>query len=189
MNHALLKDNVYLTLLAFYNNNCMPSFVEIGRKVGCTRQTASKKVQNLMENGIIEVDDKNILTVKNTLELDIDILKNLLIENPLISAIELEKIFFSNNNKNDIMNNLQISYGNYYGEQKYESVVYGIISEGIIKYVGCTKRYDERMKEHIRKRPFLTTGNFVILKRINSNDKFNYERQLINILDPEWNKI
>ena len=189
MNHALLKDNVYLTLLAFYNNKPMPSFVELGKATGCTRQTASKRVQNLLVNGFIEINDENILIVKNDLALDISLLKEILIKNPIISAIELEKIFFHNIDKNNIIKNLQISDGNYYEQQKDESVVYGIISEGMIKYIGCTKRYEERIKQHIRIRPFLTINNFIILKRIYGTDKFDYERRLIDILQPEWNKM
>jgi predicted GIY-YIG superfamily endonuclease len=53
---------------------------------------------------------------------------------------------------------------------KVQVVVYGIISEGKIKYVGSTSRYEERIKEHIKKRPFLDSKDFIILKEIDDDE-------------------
>ena len=74
-----------------------------------------------------------------------------------------------------------------YANKNSECVVYGIVSEGVVKYVGSTKHYQERIKEHILKRPFLTSNNFIILKRVELNERFSYEGVLIKILKPEWN--
>jgi hypothetical protein len=40
------------------------------------------------------------------------------------------------------------------------------MSEGKIKYVGSSKNFYERIKQHIRKRPFLEEKDFVILKEV-----------------------
>ena len=188
MNHELLKNNVYLTLLAFYDNKEMPKYVELGKAAGVTRQTAAKRVKELTDSGVIQIVD-DILLVENDMELDVGILRDLLTKNPNITAIELESIFFGGDNKYKIMKDLDMSYGCYYAQLHEKSVVYGIVSEGIVKYVGCTKNYEERIKQHIRKRPFLDRSNFIILKEIDSNDRYQYERQLIDIIDPEWNTI
>ena len=68
MKHELLKNNVYLTLLAFYNNKTMPTYVELGKISGITRQTAAKKVKELIDNNIIKVNTNNILSVDNNME-------------------------------------------------------------------------------------------------------------------------
>ena len=52
MKNKLLKDNVYLTLLAFYRNQKMPSYSELGRKIGLTRQTVSTRVKKLIQDKI-----------------------------------------------------------------------------------------------------------------------------------------
>ena len=68
------------------------------------------------------------------------------------------------------------------------TIVYGIMSEGKIKYVGSSKNFYERIKQHIRKRPFLEEKDFVILKEVPYNqNRFNYELELIHLLQPEWN--
>jgi predicted transcriptional regulator len=109
MKHELLKNNVYLTLLAFYNNKTMPTYVELGKISGITRQTAAKKVKELIDNNIIKVNTNNILSVDNNMELDVDILKDLLDKNPNITAVELENIFFGDKDKYVIMEELDMS--------------------------------------------------------------------------------
>lgn len=71
----------------------------------------------------------------------------------------------------------------------YHSVVYGIYSEGKIKYIGTTAHFEKRIKQHIAKRPYLTSNNFIILADSNNIqiDKFKIENQLIDLLQPEWN--
>lgn len=70
------------------------------------------------------------------------------------------------------------------------SVVYGIVSEGKIKYVGTSNNFQDRINKHINKRPFLEKKDFVILKEVNFNqNRFNYELELIHLLQPEWNVL
>ena len=71
MDYSLLKNKIYLMLLAYYNEKEFSSFVELGKLAGVSRQTASTKFKELQEKGIIELDDKDILSVKNILNIDI----------------------------------------------------------------------------------------------------------------------
>ena len=89
----------------------------------------------------------------------------------------------------NLKQNLNISKDNYYNQLSRNEVIYGIVSEGIVKYVGCTQNYEKRMKQHIKKRPFLSCNNFIILKQIDNKDvnRFDYEKILIQLLQPEWN--
>ena len=186
-NHSLLKNKVYLYLLAFFNKEKMPSYTELGQRIGVTRQTVSTKVKDLIKKENIKINKDDIVEVKNTLDLDVDKLRKILITKPTVTPVELEQILFYNIDKNQILKNLDISNGNYWDSLKSEVVVYGIISEGVLKYVGCTKQYQVRIKQHMNKRPFLKIDNFVILKKVEENTQFDYERQLLHLLQPEWN--
>ena len=191
MDFSLLKNNVYLTLLAFYNGQKMPSYTQLGVKTGLTRQTASKKVQELIEQQLIQIDN-NILNVSNTMDIDVDLLRDILTQHPGINAVELKKQLIKQeeaveSSVIDLAKELHMSRSAIYNYQHTKMVVYGIISEGIIKYIGSTKNYEERIKQHMLNRPFLSRNNFIILKEITDNDRFLHERVLIQILQPEWN--
>jgi len=179
MRDILLKNNVYLFLLAFYNNQTMVNFVELAKVIGISRQTVSNKVKKLLSDKFIKINDDNILFVENSLDLDVDLLRKILEKTPDISAAQLEDIFFNNKDNKEVLVNIE---DDFLGEDR---VVYGIISEGVIKYIGSTKEYEERIKQHIRKRTFLTSNNFIVLKYVKAQDRFNYEKQLIKILQPE----
>lgn len=188
MNFELLKDRVYLTLLAFYNYNKIDSYEKLGQKCGISRQTASKKVKQLIDKELVSIDEKKCIVVKNELDIDVWLLQKILNDDPNINAIKLkEKLFSIKENITDIAGEFNISRGTVYHCLDQNMVVYGIISEGIIKYIGSTKNYETRMKQHILKRPFLTPSNFVILRQITENDRFTLERELIHIIQPEWN--
>lgn len=64
-------------------------------------------------------------------------------------------------------------------------IVYGIIHEGKLKYIGSTKNFPLRI---IKKRPFLTKDNFIIIKGVPFNTQFNVELDLIHYLQPEYGK-
>lgn len=55
--------NPLRNLLLQYDNQKMPSYSFIGRELGMTRQTATKKVSELEEAGLIEISEDRILTV------------------------------------------------------------------------------------------------------------------------------
>lgn len=183
MYKSLLKNNVYLFLLSFYNNKVMPNFVELAKFMGVTRQTVSTKIKKLLDDKIINIEN-NVVKVENQLDLDVELLKKILLKYPDISYIDLENIFCYNKDEKGIL--LTLEENEYINEER---VVYGIISEGIIKYVGSTKEYSERIEQHIRKRPFLSSNNFIILKYVEGKDRFDYEKQLIKILQPEQNDL
>ncbi len=191
MKNKLLKDNVYLTLLAFYRNQKMPSYSELGRKIGLTRQTVSTRVKKLIQDKIIELDEDNNVIVLEEIDVDKDLLRQILTETPNIDVVDLN--FRLNGQLKevdsvyDLSDLIDVPTSTIYVNKNSECVVYGIVSEGVVKYVGSTKHYQERIKEHILKRPFLTSNNFIILKRVGLNERFSYEGVLIKILKPEWN--
>ena len=191
MKNKLLKDNVYLTLLAFYRNQKMPSYSELGRKIGLTRQTVSTRVKKLIQDKIIKLDEDNNVIVLEEIDVDKDLLRQILTETPNIDVVDLN--FRLNGQLKevdsvyDLSDLIDVPTSTIYANKNSECVVYGIVSEGVVKYVGSTKHYQERIKEHILKRPFLTSNNFIILKRVELNERFSYEGVLIKILKPEWN--
>ena len=190
MKNKLLKDNVYLTLLAFYRNQKMPSYSELGRKIGLTRQTVSTRVKKLIQDKIIELDEDNNVIVLEEIDVDKDLLRQILTETPNIDVVDLN--FRLNGQLKevdsvyDLSDLIDVPTSTIYANKNSECVVYGIVSEGVVKYVGSTKHYQERIKEHILKRPFLTSNNFIILKRVGLNERFSYEGVLIKILKPQW---
>lgn len=126
--------------------------------------------------------------VNNPLNIDVDLLKDYLLEhNDDFNAIELNKILFEvNMSKKEIGKQLQMSRGTTY--KKRRQVVYGITdNEGVLKYVGVTDYYDERVRQHIKKRPYLNQKNFIILLDDVGNSKYDIENILITMLKPEWN--
>ena len=169
----LKKNKVYLYLLIAYNGKHMPKYTELGKKIGCTRQTVASKISELISNDIVSIDEFNTIFVKNVLELNLNKIKEelgIIIED---NDNEEEKIIDYNKDVKETFNQ--------------ESIIYGIVVDGELKYVGSTDRYEDRMFEHMRKRKFLTEKNFVILNKENNKGRFNIERQLIHLLKPEWN--
>ena len=191
MKNKLLKDNVYLTLLAFYRDKKMPSYSELGRKIGLTRQTVSTRVKKLIQDKIIELDEDGNVIILEEIDVDKDLLRQILIEAPNIDVVDLNFRLNGQLKEVDSVYNLSdlidVPTSTIYVNRNSECVVYGIVSEGVVKYIGSTKHYQERIKEHILKRPFLTSNNFIILKRVGLNERFSYEGVLIKILKPEWN--
>lgn len=189
MNQKLLKDKIYLTLLAFYDNKLMPSYTALGKQTGVTRQTVAKRINQLIQEGIIAINEEKILLVKNEEQLDKEYLKSVLEKEHNILAIQmaLNEIPQSQINVYKTAKQLSVSPQTIYSNIEARGIVYGIVSEGIIKYVGSTKHFEERIRQHIKKRPFLERKNFIILKEIDLDNRFDYEKQLIKILQPEWN--
>lgn len=107
-------------------------------------------------------------------------------------SVQLRYVLSNNNNaaitKTQLAKELDISRASLYLDN--HTVVYGIQSEGKIKYIGTTSHYEDRIAQHIKKRPFLTPSNFLILvEDIGNNNKFNIELNLIHLLKPEWNEV
>lgn len=188
MNYELLKNKIYLTLLVYYNQKDMPSFVQLGKDVGVSRQTASSKFKELMAQNLIELSDDDVVLVKNPLNIDVDILKCYLDTHNNIDLVELKEVLFGVSiDKNTLIKELNIARSSLYLDKT--KVVYGIVSEGKIKYIGTTEHLKDRIQQHIKKRPFLTPTNFIILKDEVGKNNFNIELELIHLLQPEWNKM
>ena len=188
IDYSLLKNNTYLTLLAYYDKQELPSFVDLSKKIGVSRQTASNKVKELINNGLIELDDKDCVYVNNKLNIDIEKLKYYLDTHNIIDIVELKEILFGLcENKVQLAKELDIARSSLYLDE--HSVVYGIQSEGRIKYIGTTQHFEDRVSQHIKKRPFLNPSNFLILKDNVGKEGFNIELELIHLLQPEWNQM
>lgn len=193
----LLKDKIYLYLLAFYNLHTKPTYIQLAEELKITRQTVSAKFKNLLDAKIIKIKKENGKQL-------------LFIENPLnLKENKLQKYFIENNN--DIINfkdfinkmcdelsileldvqklidQLHISKSTYY--ENKENIVYGIIYNHELKYVGKTCNYERRVREHIKTRPFLTEENFIVLLKTKSINPNKVEKYLIEILNPEWNTV
>lgn len=169
-----LKNNsIYIELLTNFNGKKMPSYIELARRVGITRQTASKKVKELIDNQIVTImNDKTILV------------QDVLYDEFMADSKSVEKLMEENG---ELFNRYFQNYEEQPGENVNKAIIYGIISEGIIKYVGSTQNYQHRREQHIQKRPYLTFGNFVILQEVPAKYKLFSEKRLIKILNPEWN--
>lgn len=185
MDYSLLKNKVYLTLLAYYDQKKMPSYVELGEKVGISRQTASTRTKELFDEGLIEKSDNKIV-VQNKLNIDMLLLKSYL-DNNRFDPVELKQLLFedSEQTKTDLAKELGVSRASIYLDQ--HTVIYAICSEGKIKYIGTTTHYEDRINQHIKKRPFLTPSNFIVLVDNILGTGYRTELELIHLLQPEWN--
>lgn len=99
-------------------------------------------------------------------------------------AVQL-KYFLFGVDKTELAKELEVSRSSLYLDT--HKVIYAIISEGKIKYIGTTSHYEDRIAQHIKKRPFLTPSNFIIL--VDNVNKFDIELDLIHLLQPEWNQM
>lgn len=188
MDYSLLKNKVYLTLLAYYDGYKMPSFIRLGEVLGVTRQTASTKVKELMSQDLVSINEEGIVAVRNELNIDVEKLRGYLDAEKVFNPVKLRELLFTMSpyiTKKDIAKELKIAKGTMYLDD--HSVVYGIYSEGKLKYIGTTQHFDNRVAAHIKKRPFLTPANFIILADHTCQDGYNIELQLIHLLRPEWN--
>lgn len=187
MDYSLLKNKVYLTLLAYYDQKKMPSYIELGEKVGISRQTASTRTKELFDEGLIEKSD-NKIAVQNKLNIDVLLLKSYL-DNNRFDPVELKQLLFedSEQTKTDLAKELGVSRASIYLDQ--HTVIYAICSEGKIKYIGTTTHYEDRINQHIKKRPFLTPSNFIVLVDNILGSGYRTELELIHLLQPEWNII
>lgn len=185
--YSLLKNKVYLILLAYYDNKEMPPFTELGKQIGITRQTASTKVKELLSQDIIALDTDDTVKVANPLNIDKEELIKYLTKTDSFNSQGLKEHLFgvSSKTKKEQAKELGISRASLYLDN--HSVVYGIQSEGKIKYIGTSSHFEDRIQQHIKRRPFLTPSNFIILADNSQAESFDIERELIHLLQPEWN--
>lgn len=189
--YTILKDKVYLYLLAFYNNQPVPNFTKIGKEIGMTRQTISTHYSSLIQKNLISVEEMT-LKVLNPLDININQLRKLLL-NGITNPVALSKeLFFKDTLPIKKLTKLTGTTKCSYYDSKKETqngtvIIYGITYEGKLKYIGSTKNFPLRIAAHIKKRPFLTKDNFIIIKEVPFNIQFNVELDLIHYLQPEWN--
>lgn len=187
------QNKVYLYLLAFYDGCPLPPSTVLAKQIGITRQTVSKRYKELKDAEIISLTPLETIIVKNEYNIDKDILRNFLQNNSnytyeaLLSVLDLPF-----NNRKEIEEKYGISVRTLKNEETKDNnfcYIYGIVVNEILEYIGSTNNFELRKKQHILRRPFLKDENFVILKKLSSQDKLDEEKLNIKLYNPEWNEM
>ena len=193
LKNTLIKNKVYLYLLAFYDGCPLPPSTVLAKQIGITRQTVSKKYKELKDTEIITITPSETIVVKNEYNIDKNVLKNFLQNNSNYSyetLLSILKLPF--NNRKEIEEKYGISVKTLKNEETKDDnfcYIYGIVINGILEYVGSTNNLELRKKQHILRRPFLKDENFIILKKLSSQDKLDEEKLNIKLYKPEWNIV
>ena len=74
----IIKNRVYLWLLAFYNTKIMPSYSALSQELEISRQTVSVKIKELIDKELIIIQDDKKLIVNNPYNINIFILQKYL---------------------------------------------------------------------------------------------------------------
>ena len=193
LKNTLIKNKVYLYLLAFYDGCPLPPSTVLAKQIGITRQTVSKKYKELKDTEIITITPSETIIVKNEYNIDKNVLKNFLQNNSNYSyeaLLSILKLPF--NNRKEIEKKYGISVKTLKNEETKDDnfcYIYGIVIDGVLEYVGSTNNLELRKKQHILRRPFLKNENFIILKKLSSQDKLDEEKLNIKLYNPEWNIV
>lgn len=193
LKNTLIKNKVYLYLLAFYDGCPLPPSTVLAKQIGITRQTVSKKYKELKDTEIITITPSETIIVKNEYNIDKNVLKNFLQNNSNYSyeaLLSILKLPF--NNRKEIEEKYGISVKTLKNEETKDDnfcYIYGIVIDGVLEYVGSTNNLELRKKQHILRRPFLKNENFIILKKLSSQDKLDEEKLNIKLYNPEWNIV
>ena len=193
LKNTLIKNKVYLYLLAFYDGCPLPPSTVLAKQIGITRQTVSKKYKELKDTEIITITPSETIVVKNEYNIDKNVLKNFLQNNSNYSYESLLSILkLPFNNRKEIEEKYGISVKTLKNEETKDDnfcYIYGIVINGVLEYVGSTNNLELRKKQHILRRPFLKDENFIILKKLSSQDKLDEEKLNIKLYNPEWNIV
>ena len=193
LKNTLIKNKVYLYLLAFYDGCPLPPSTVLAKQIGITRQTVSKKYKELKDTEIITITPLETIVVKNEYNIDKNVLKNFLQNNSNYSYESLLSILkLPFNNRKEIEEKYGISVKTLKNEETKDDnfcYIYGIVIDGVLEYVGSTNNLELRKKQHILRRPFLKDENFIILKKLSSQDKLDEEKLNIKLYNPEWNIV
>lgn len=193
LKNTLIKNKVYLYLLAFYDSCPLPPSTVLAKQIGITRQTVSKKYKELQENGILSFTKDNCIIMKNEYNINTITLKNFLQNNSNYTYESLlEAIGLMLDTRKDIERTYGISVRTLKTDETKDNeycYIYGIIVNGELEYVGSTNNFELRKKQHILRRPFLKDENFIILKKLSFQDKLDEEKLNIKLYNPEWNIV
>ena len=193
LKNTLIKNKVYLYLLAFYDGCPLPPSTVLAKQIGITRQTVSKKYKELKDTEIITITPSETIVVKNEYNIDKNVLKNFLQNNSNYSYESLLSILkLPFNNRKEIEEKYGISVKTLKNEETKDDnfcYIYGIVINGVLEYVGSTNNLELRKKQHILRRPFLKDENFIILKKLSSQNKLDEEKLNIKLYNPEWNIV
>lgn len=193
LKNTLIKNKVYLYLLAFYDGNPLPPATVLAKQIGITRQTVSKKYKELQESGVLSANDQNLIIIKNEYNIDKETLKNFLQNN---SNYTYESLLAATGLMLDTRKDIEREYGISVKTLKNEETkdnefcyIYGIVLNGELEYVGSTNNLDLRKKQHMARRSFLKDENFIIIKKLPYQDKLEAEKINIKTYNPDWNEV
>lgn len=193
LKNTLIKNKVYLYLLAFYDKCTLPPTTALAKQIGITRQTVSKKYKELQDIGVLNIDDSKIISIKNEYNINKDQLKDFLINNSNYSYETLLKALgLLLGTRKEIEEKYGISVKTLKNEETKNTeycYIYGIIMNEELEYIGSTNNFELRKKQHIIKRPYLKDENFIILKKLPFQEKLEEEKLNIKIYNPEWNEM
>jgi DNA-binding transcriptional regulator YhcF (GntR family) len=197
----LLTNEVYLYLLIHQHEFKKVSYVNLAKDMGKTRQTVSKYYQALLDEEVIEEDDKGKIYVNNIFNLSRDELKLIKEKYSKCSSNYIAYLICKNRypekTDREICNILEISEKSLeiikedikISEDAIDNYVYAIVQNKIIKYVGSTAHLTNRIERHCQNRPFLKNSDFIILEKCNKINRFERESFYRKLFKPEWNEI
>lgn len=184
-------NKLYLHLLLYYNeDNKTYTYSSLAKEIGWNRQTVSKYFKELEKEGIIEKKGSYI-SVKNIYNLNLEKLKQLY-ESNLTDKKIIETLDKSLHPKSAIeYYNEDVPVLKPYNEMfdKYGTInyiIYAIIQEHRIVYIGSTENIKTRIQQHCQKRKFLTSKDFIILEE-GLGSRYQREKYYIRLFNPEWN--
>lgn len=189
LKNTLIKNKVYLYLLAFYDGCPLPPSTVLAKQIGITRQTVSKKYKELQENGILSFTKDKYIIIKNEYNINTIALKTFLQNN---SNYTYESLLEATGLMLDTRKDIERTYGISVKTLKTDETkdneycyIYCIIVNGELEYIGSTNNFEFRKKQHILRRPFLKDENFIILKKLSFQDKLDEEKLNIKLYNPE----
>lgn len=191
MDIKILRNKVYLTLLSFYDGGKMPTITELSRNAGVSRQTTSKYLKRLIDEGIV-ITHRDFIEVKNDLNLNVRKITDYLCENIYrFDAIQLYNKLYEDNHlsRREIGEKLGMARQTIYNDNC--NVVYGIVYNSELKYIGSTCHYKQTCQQLIREDKFpveLTQENFIVLLD-NIPNPYMEALNLVREIQPEWNIV
>ena len=195
----LLTNDMYLYLLINQHKIIKVNCSKLASEVGKTRQTLSKYYKELLDEDMVSEDGRGFIIVNDPFDLteeELTFIKDHIFKEPAayIGYYICKKRYPYKTDREicgiiGISHNCLKAFKQDIKNHDSKNYVYGIVYEGIIKYVGSTMHLDMRIAQHIDKRPFLTKDNFIILEECDKINRFDREAFYRQLFKPEWNEL
>lgn len=196
----LLKNDLYLFLLMHQHEYEGVNYQRLAEPLGKTRQTIQKYFMVLLEEDVINVDERGLIVVDDIYNLnqeEMDIIKEYYGHySSYFIAYTIYKMRFpldSDSKMGRMLNLNRMTIAKYKKKsEKLEidnSCIYAIVNNRIIKYVaGTTRPFNIEIKEQRRLRGYVNDKDFIILEKCNVDNVEERERFYIDLFKPVWNK-